>query len=186
MYTSIVEPHFRNCCLVWGCCGETLLDKLQKLQNRAARIVTNSSYDTLSLPLIGSLGWLTIKEMIEFETATTVCKSLHGLAPEYIRQMFTKLSENTSRSFRNTNTDLRIPRFATSYGQRSFSYRGITVWNKLSTEIKNTPSLAKNLLKQFLKNQSVKVPVQHQTFSFLTRIYCILIFRLVCFELLVN
>ena len=158
MYTSIVESHFRNCCSVWGCCGETLLDKLQKLQNRAARIVTNSCYHASSLPLIGSLGWLTITEMIEFETATTVCKSLHGLAPEYMRQMFTKLFENTSRSLRNTNTDLRIPRFfATSYGQRSFSYRGVTVWNKLSTEIKNAPSLAtfKNLLKQFLKNQRV-------------------------------
>ena len=121
MYTSIVEPHSRNCCSVWGCCGETLLDKLQKLQNRAARIVTYSSYDASSLPLIGRLGCLTIKEMIEFETATTVYKSLHGLAPDYMQLMFTKLSENTSRSLRNTDTDLRIPRFATSYGQRSFS-----------------------------------------------------------------
>ena len=44
MYTSIVEPHFRNCCSVWGC-GEILLDKLQ---NRATRIVTNSSYGASS------------------------------------------------------------------------------------------------------------------------------------------
>ena len=155
MYTSIVEPHFRNCCSMWGSCGETLLDKLLKLQNRASRIVTNSSYDASSLPLIGSLGWLTITEMIEFEIATTVYKSLHGLVPEYIQLVFTKLSENGSRSLRNVDTDLRIPRFATSYGQRSFSYRGVNVWNKLSTEIKNASSLAtfKNLLKQSLKNQ---------------------------------
>ena len=26
IYTSIAEPHFRNCCSVWGCCGEILLD----------------------------------------------------------------------------------------------------------------------------------------------------------------
>ena len=50
MYTSIVEPHFRNCCSVRGCCGEILLDKLQKLQNRSAQVVTNSSYDASSLP----------------------------------------------------------------------------------------------------------------------------------------
>ena len=72
MYTSIVEPHFRNCCSVWSCCGEILLDKLQKLQSRAARIVTSSSYDASSLPLIGSLERLTIKEMTVFETATAV------------------------------------------------------------------------------------------------------------------
>ena len=115
MYSGIVEPHVRNCCSVWGCGGETLLDKLQKLQNRAARIVTNSSYDASSLPLIGNLGWLTMKEMIEFETATTVYKSLHGLAPEYMQLMLMELSENTSRCLRNTEADLRIPRFATSY-----------------------------------------------------------------------
>ena len=157
MYTSLVEPHFRNCCSLWGYCGETLLDKLQKLQNRAARIVTNSYYDASSLPLTGSLGWLTIKEMIEFETATTVYKSLHGLAPEYMQSMFMKLSEYSSRSLRNTNTDLRIPSFTTSYGQRSFSYRGVTVWNKLSTEIKNASSLAtfKHLLKQSLQDERV-------------------------------
>ena len=156
-YTSIVEPHFRNCCSMWGSCGEILLDKLQKLQNRAARIVTNSSYAVSSLLLIGSLGWLTIKEMIVFETATAVYKLLHGLAPEYMQLMFTKLSENGSRSLRDTDTDLRIPRFATSYGQRSFSFRGVNVWNKLITEIKNGPSLTtfKNLLKQSLKNQRV-------------------------------
>ena len=112
---------------MWGCCGEILLDKLQKLQNRATRIVTNSSNDASSLPLIQSLEWLTIKEMIVFEIATTVYKSLHGLAHDYMQLMFTKLSENGSLSLRNTDTGLRIPHFATSYGQRSFSYRGVKV-----------------------------------------------------------
>ena len=41
-------------------------------------------------------------------------------APEYLQLMFKKLSDNSSRSLRNTDMDLRIPRFATSYGQRSF------------------------------------------------------------------
>ena len=92
IYTSIVEPHFRNCWSVWGCCGEILLDKLQKLQNRAARIVTNCSYDASSLPLIQCLEVLTIKEMIIFETATTIDKSLHGLAPHYMQQIFAKFT----------------------------------------------------------------------------------------------
>ena len=41
LYTGIVEPHFRHCCSVWGCCGSSEINQLQKLQNRAARIVTN-------------------------------------------------------------------------------------------------------------------------------------------------
>ena len=42
LYRSLVEPYFRYCCPVWGSCSASALDKLQKPQNRAARIVTNS------------------------------------------------------------------------------------------------------------------------------------------------
>ena len=50
MYLGIVEPHIRYCCSVWGYAGDTILQKLQKIQNRAARIVTNSPFDKASLP----------------------------------------------------------------------------------------------------------------------------------------
>ena len=55
MYKGIVEPHFNYCCSVWGSCGTTRLNKLQKLQNRAARIVTDSDFDTSAAPLIQDL-----------------------------------------------------------------------------------------------------------------------------------
>ena len=51
-----VEPHFSYCCSVWGCCGVTEINQLQKLQNHAARIVTGSSFDTPGQPLIKRLG----------------------------------------------------------------------------------------------------------------------------------
>ena len=82
LYTGIVEPHFRYCCSVWGCCGSTEIDQLQKLQNRAARIVTNSSFDTPSRPLIERLGWKTIEQLIGYESKIVVFKSLNELAPQ--------------------------------------------------------------------------------------------------------
>ena len=90
--------------------------------------------------------------MIDFVTACKVYKALHGLAPPYMKSMF---SESCNQTLRNTSTDLRIPLCKTSNGQRSFSYRGVTVWNQLSLEIKTAPSLAafKTKLKSFLKDQ---------------------------------
>ena len=129
MYLGIVKPHIRYRCSVWGCAVDTILQELQKMQNRAARIVTNSPYNKASLPLISQLGRLNIKEMIDFETATMVYKSLHGLAPPYMQDTFHKLSACRNRALRSTETDLEIPRYKTSNGQRSFSYRGVTVWN---------------------------------------------------------
>ena len=46
MCRGIVELHFRYCCSVWGNCGVTRLQTLQKLQNRAARIVKRSNFES--------------------------------------------------------------------------------------------------------------------------------------------
>ena len=54
--TSIVESHFQYCCSVWGCCSAVDVRDLQKLQNRAARIITNSSFDAAIKPIFESLG----------------------------------------------------------------------------------------------------------------------------------
>ena len=116
MYLGIVELHIRYCCSVWGCAGDTTLQKLQNMQTRAASIVTDSPYNKTSLPLISQLGWLNIKEMIDFETATMVYKSLHGLAPPYMQDMFHKLSDCRNRALWSTKTDLEIPRYKTSNG----------------------------------------------------------------------
>ena len=72
LYTGIVEPHLRYCCSVWGCAGVTEINQLQKLQNRAARIKTNSSYDAPSRPLIEGMGWKTVDELITGESKTMV------------------------------------------------------------------------------------------------------------------
>ena len=40
MYNALVVPYFNYCSTVWGNIGKELSDKIQKLQNRAARILT--------------------------------------------------------------------------------------------------------------------------------------------------
>ena len=108
LYTGIIEPHFCYCCLVWGCSGVNEITQLQKLQNRAARIVTGSSFDAPCQPLIKVLGWKTIDQLITSETNIMVYKSLHELAPQYMCNLFTRASQLTSRCLRNTLTDLRL------------------------------------------------------------------------------
>ena len=48
MYNALVMPYFNYCGAVWGNINKGLADKLQKLQNRAARILTFSNYDVRS------------------------------------------------------------------------------------------------------------------------------------------
>ena len=120
LYTSIVEPHFRYCCSVWGCAGTTEINRLQKLQNRAARIVTNSSFDTPSNQLIEKLGWKTINELIDIESKTMVFKTLNELAPPYLCSLFRKNSQSTSYRLRNTSKDLRLPKKVQKTARNAF------------------------------------------------------------------
>ena len=143
LYRGIVEPHFQYCCSVWGCCGSTEIKKLQKLQNRAARVLTDSSFDAPSRPLIEKLGWKTIEDFISEETKTMVFKSLHELAPEYLRCLFTSNSQFASHNLRNTATDLKLPKKKSTNGQKCFSYRGAKLWNSLPAESKQASSLSR-------------------------------------------
>ena len=45
IYKALIQPHFHYCNVLWGSCGITPADKLQKLQNSAARALTFWSYD---------------------------------------------------------------------------------------------------------------------------------------------
>ena len=79
------------------------------------------------------LGWKTIEELIAHESELLVFKSIHGLAPQYMSDLFTKTSQLTSHNLRNIATDLWLPQQRSSSGMKSFSYRGAKTWNSLPT-----------------------------------------------------
>ena len=141
MYKSLVEPYFRYCNPVWGNAGVSIIGKLQKLQNRTAKLITNSPFDASPLPVIRALAWSTVRKIIDLESARIVYKSLNGDAPSYMNDMFTKVNVSTTRSLRNLDYDLRVPFLFTTTGKRCFFYQGAKLWKSLSKKTKNTSTL---------------------------------------------
>ena len=62
IYYSLVQPYFDYCDVVWGDCSKTRADKLQKLQNRAAWIITRADYSIRSSDVLNSLEWSNLEE----------------------------------------------------------------------------------------------------------------------------
>ena len=61
MYRKVVEPYFRSSLQSGGrVCEVTAVEKLQKLQNHIARIVTDSRYNDSVLHIMKQLGWQTV------------------------------------------------------------------------------------------------------------------------------
>ncbi|CAH3028400.1 unnamed protein product, partial [Porites evermanni] len=99
---------------------QSLSNKLQKLQNRAARILTFSSYDTSADPLLEQLNWKRLDTQRQIQVATMVYKSIHGLAPDYLGSLFTKY--NPPYNLRNSENKLAVPLPRTNFLKNSFSY----------------------------------------------------------------
>ena len=87
-----VRPHFDYCSIVLGNCGKALSEKLQKLQNGAARILTSSSYNADAGYLLQQLGWKDLIAQRQIQVALMVFKALNDLVPEYLSSMFTERS----------------------------------------------------------------------------------------------
>ena len=105
IYQALIHPHFNYCNTVWaGNCGITLRNKLQKLQNRAARVLTFSDYDEGAGYLFELLGWKNLARWHEIEKATMVYQSLHGLAPEYLCSRFS--TRETAYNLRDSENKL--------------------------------------------------------------------------------
>ena len=90
VYQGLIEPYFSYCAPVWDGIGSKLSDKLQKLQNRAARVITRSSYDASSSSVLdelidGIIYILTVKCKKQF---SLMYKITNNLTPMYLQDLF--------------------------------------------------------------------------------------------------
>ena len=117
IYKSLVKPYFSYCCLVSKSYGSTERNELQQPSNRAEGTVTNSRYDASAKPIIKKLGYHTVRAIFQMETLSIVY--INDLAPMYITETFSRLSDTSKRELRNTRSDLEIPMRKSANGQNA-------------------------------------------------------------------
>ena len=144
-------------CLDYGngnLCGirETLLDKLQRIQNAGARIILGyRKYDNISEGMM-KLHWLPIRFRILFKIATITYKVLSTNQPVYLRNLLEICqSQRSLRS--NTGIVLKVPKSKLkTAGDRAFRVAAPKIWNDIPKSVKASPSIAvfKTLLKRII------------------------------------
>ena len=89
IYAALIEPQFDYCSTVWDGISKKLSDKLQKLQNCVARVITRSTYETSATVPLDKLGWEQLQTRRKKQKAVTVFKATHKLTPVYLQNLFT-------------------------------------------------------------------------------------------------
>ena len=99
LYLGLFEPHFRYCCSVWGSCGTVLRQKIEKLQNRAVRIIAFNPYNAQISLLLKQLRLPSIQGMIQQETLGMVYKAINNQATESLSVMLNRVSAMTAEHY---------------------------------------------------------------------------------------
>ncbi len=101
------------CNALLGGCSARLINKLQLVQNAAARVLTRTrKYEHIS-PVLSTLHWLPTKHRIDFKILLMTYKALNGLAPQYLSELLSHYSP--PRPLRSQNSGhLIIPRISKS------------------------------------------------------------------------
>ena len=147
IYNALIMPHFDYCSSIWDCLSGYLSDELQKLQNRAAMIITKSPLDTSLDHLLSTLDWERLFLRRKKQKALMMFNGMNGLAPGYLQSLSSQC--HSVYNSRDSEGKLTIPKPSTNYLKRSFSYRGATLWNNMPKSLKNAVSV--NHFKQLIK-----------------------------------
>ena len=102
IFNGLVKPQFDYCSLVWDCCSTGLAEKLQKLQNRAARILLSAPYDSSATDLFRRLHWKNLRNQRLSAKAIMMFKILNGQTPDYLSNKFIFRNDTTSYRLRNS------------------------------------------------------------------------------------
>ena len=143
---SVISSRLDYCnSLLYGI-NKCVINKYQKVQNAAARLVSKRrNHQSVSDVLI-DLHWLPIEARIVFKLLLFVYKFIHNMTPECFADML---------SLRDVNLGLLYVRnYNTTQARKCFSYAAPRFWNNLPVHIRlsSTLSIFKSQTKHLLFN----------------------------------
>ena len=139
---TFIESQFNHCPLIWMFHSRTIHNKINKLHERALRIVYKDKSSTFE-HLLEKDNSLSIHERNLQKLATEMYKVKNHFCPKPFQDLFVRKERG--------NCDFVIPKICTvNRGEETVRYRGPLTWELVPEEIKASESLA--IFKNRIKN----------------------------------
>ena len=136
---------------LWGGCEGYLLHALQVLLNKAARLVTGYSRFTSTRRLMDSCRWLSVKQLIAYQSIVMIHKTIHTRRPHYLHSRLNLEFDYGTRQ--QSSGCIRFDqtyRYKGDLPKNSFRVRGTISYNSIPAEIRSSLTMA--TFKSRLKN----------------------------------
>ena len=99
---------------VWTSCNKMLLERVLRMQKRAARIILIVPRTSRTMTLFNNLSWLPFYDEAYINRCALAFKRINGTLPSYLNTSLRKNSDNPARITRNCNFNLLSPSTKTS------------------------------------------------------------------------
>ena len=111
-----IAPHFDYCNVIRSTCNQSSFHKVQKLQNRAARISTGVVRYDSATAAFSTMKWHNLREKHEYHLASTMHNIMNNQVPSYLTNKFSvrdsgyNLGATKTFSFQNPEQSSRKTR----------------------------------------------------------------------------
>ena len=143
IYTVFIRPHFEYASEVWDGCGKDLSLELERLQMEAARIITGlpkySSFDSLYY----ETGLEALSERRRIRKLSLFYNIQNNNSPMYLKEIVPDMVGSRSHYNLRNSSNITLPKTRIKISHESFFPSTIRLWNNLSSEIRNCPSVSK-------------------------------------------
>ena len=134
---SLALSVINYCSKIWGSANKSQLQRIQKIQNFAAKVATGNArkYDHAT-PYIQQLKWLKIEKKYCFDVCVLMYKVVNNLIQTDLFPLVTvrEIHQVPTRQ----SSDLYVQRARTDVGKREMSIRGPEHWSQLPLNIKES------------------------------------------------
>lgn len=137
---GLVISHLDYCNICFIGLPDTELAKLQRFQNKAAKLIYKAGPRDSSSQCLKDLHWLPCRFRIQYKVLCLVYKALNDQAPVYLQSLFTK-RQLRGRSHDSQDIQLVVPFTAKkTFADRSLRVYGPKLWNESITKEIRTSS----------------------------------------------
>ena len=154
---SITMSRLDYCNSILAGSSNKSIDRLQKVQNSLARVVTGAKWGDHITPVLRELHWLPVARRIDYKLATLTYNVRLSHTPPYLSQLLVEhVPVRNLRS--NCAPKLVTKRVNSVLASRAFCVTAPILWNSLPDVVRSAKSLSifKGLLKTFLFNVAHK------------------------------
>lgn len=142
LYKSIIAPHFDYCATITFLCNKGEFKKLQKLQNRAMRIILKVNKRTSIKLMLEALCLLNVRQRITLLAMVFIFKLKNNMLPKSLVENISYVGQGQTHMLRNNN-DFKLPSMRKVSSQNCLYHKGLKEFNKLPANIKQEVNLVK-------------------------------------------